>query len=145
MNRLPLDVLHTGPGRISGNSRTRTGGWELQLDGRADTKFALHVDLSSVLLHDSVAYGKPKAGSFVRAVLRFGLGRKERIVDAVEMLLFDTCSRILNTDDHASGSIESGNLEHGIRSSEHSILGVQHQIENYLLKLALIAVNTGKM
>ena len=79
------------------------GGRELQLEGGADAELALDVDLAGVLLHDSVADGKSKAGALVRAFLRFGLRGEEGIVDAVQMLALDAAAGVLNTHQHASG------------------------------------------
>ena len=81
---------------------TGAGGWELQLEGCAYAELALDVNLAGVLLHDSVADGKPEAGALVRAVLRLGLRRKEGIVDAVQMFLFDAAAGVLNAHEHTA-------------------------------------------
>ena len=39
------------------------------------------------------------------------------------------------------GAVEGRNLQRCVRRSEHRILRVQHQVQNDLLQLALIAVN----
>src|SRR5258708_7221771 len=141
MNRLPLNVLHAALRPIGSDCGTGAGGWELQLEGGAYSELALDVDLAGVLLHDSVADGKAEAGALMRSILRLGLRCEEWVVDAVEMFSLDAAAGVLNAHDHASGSVESRNLERCVRGSEHRILRVQHQVENDLLQLALISVN----
>src|SRR5882724_11034699 len=141
MDRLPLDVLHAALRPIGSDCGTGAGGWELQLEGSAYTELALDVDLAGMLLHDSVADGKSETGALMRPILRLGLRRKEGVVDAVQMFLFDAASGILDPYQHTSGSVEGRNLERCVRGSEHRILRVQHQVQNDLLQLALVAVN----
>src|SRR5882757_200751 len=141
MNRLPLDVLHAALRPIGSDCGTGAGGWELQLEGSANAELALDVDLAGMLLHNSVADGKSEACALVSAVLRLGLGGKERIVDAVEMFSLDAASGVLDAYQHTSSTVEGRNLKRGVRSSEHRILRVQHQVEDDLLQLALIPVN----
>src|SRR5258705_1050897 len=105
MNRLPLDVLHAALRPIGSDCRAGAGGWELQLEGSADAEFALDMDLAGMLLHDSVADGEAETGALVRPVLWLGLRGKEGVVDAVEMFPFDAASRVLDTHQHASGSV----------------------------------------
>src|SRR6266550_6496132 len=135
MDRLPLDVLHAALRPIGSDCGTGAGGWELQLEGGANAEFTLDVDLARMLLHDSIADGKSEASALMRSVLRFGLRRKEGVVDAVEMFPFDAASRVLDANEHTSGSVEGRNLERCVRGSEHRILRVQHQVENDLLQL----------
>src|SRR5439155_1350092 len=80
-------------------------------EGSAYAELALDMDLAGMLLHDSVADGKAEAGALMRPVLRLGLRRKERVVDAVEMFPFDAASGVLDAYQHASGSVEGRDLE----------------------------------
>ena len=107
----------------------------------AYAKLALNMNLAGMFLHNSVADGQTETGAFMRPVLRLGLRREEGIVDAVEMFFFDAATGVLDAYDHASCAIEGGNLESGIRRSEHRVLCIEHEIENDLLQFALVAVN----
>ncbi len=124
---------------------TGAGGWELQLEGGADADLAFDVDLAGVLLHDAVADGEAKAGAFVLALLGFALGGEEGIVDAVEVLLLDAAAGVLNADDDATCAVEGGDLEGCVGGAEHRVLRVQHEVEDDLLELALVAVNAGEV
>src|SRR5271170_6708710 len=119
----------------------RTGRQKLQLKGRAHSGFALHMNLACMLLHDPVAHRKPKACALVLAVLRLAFRRKEWIVDAVQVFLFDAAARVLNPHKHTPRAIEGSNLQRGVCGSKHRILRVQHKVQNHLLQLALVAVN----
>src|SRR5258707_2461478 len=130
MDRLPLDVLRAALRPIGSDCGTSAGGWELQLEGSATAEFALDVDLTGMLLHDSIADGKSEASALMRPILRLGLRRKERVVDAVEMFPFDAASGVLDAYQHTSGSVEGCNLERCVRGSEHRIFRVQHQVQN---------------
>src|ERR1700733_13860299 len=124
MNRLPLNVLHAALRRLGKDYRASAGGWELQLKRSAHAELALDVNLPGVLLHDSVADGQAKTGAFGSAVLRLGFGRKERIVDAVEMFFLDAAARVLNADEHTACAVEGCNLQRCIGSAEHCVLRV---------------------
>src|SRR5258705_874925 len=141
MDRLPLDVLHATLRPIGSDCGTCAGGWELELEGSAYAEFALNMDLSGMLLHDSVANGKAEAGALMRSILRLGLCRKEGVIDAVEMFSLDAAAGVLNAYQHTPRSIEGRNLERCVGGSKHRILRVQHQVENDLLQLALISVD----
>src|ERR1700730_9571032 len=141
MDRLPLNVLHAALMPIGSNCGTGAGSRELQLEDSAYAKLTLNVDLTGMLLHDPIADGKSEPGAFVRAILRLGLRRKKWIVDAVEMFPFDPASGVLDSHQHTPGTVEGCNLERCVRGSEHGVLRVQHQVENDLLQLALIAVD----
>src|SRR3954463_6976206 len=142
MNRLPLNVLRAALRPIGSECGTCAGGWELQLECSADAEFALNVDLAGVLLHDSVAHGKAEAGAFMRSILRLCFCSEEGIVDAVEMLSLDAAARVLNPHHHPARRVEGRNLKRCVGASEHGILRVQHQVQDDLLQLALIPMNT---
>src|SRR3984885_11956885 len=107
MDRLSVIGRYAALRRLRGTCRARAGGGELQLEGSAYAGFALHMNLACVLLHNPVAHRQPESCALMLALLRFGLGRKERIVDAVEMFLFDAAAGVLNSHKHAAGSVES--------------------------------------
>src|SRR5258708_5950616 len=65
--------------------------WQLKLESGPAAKPAIHRNVSTVLLHDSVADREAETCS-----LADGLGRKERIVDFFDVLAADTGAGVLN-------------------------------------------------
>src|SRR5258708_31455305 len=62
---------------------------EFQIKRSALARIALYPYLSSVLLNDSVGYGKPKSCASRLAFSGRGLGGEERIVDLTDVLRSD--------------------------------------------------------
>src|ERR1700722_8917070 len=89
MKRLSLGFLCRCRRRIGDQSGASTRGGELELEGGTYAGLAFDVNLAGMLLHDAVADGEAQACAFVLALLRLGLGGKERVVDAMEMLALD--------------------------------------------------------
>jgi len=117
---------------------------ELQPEGRADSYFTLNLDLAGVFLHDAVADRKPEPVPLRCPSCGVGLGGKERIVDAMEMLALDAIAGVLNGDKDVFPSVFCCDPQGGVRCAVHGIFGVQHEVQNDLLQLALVPVDQGK-
>src|SRR5580704_8023933 len=142
MNRLPPGVPRAARRRFDSDWRAYARGRELKLEGRAHTQFAFYMDLAGVFLHDAVGDSEPKPCAFVLSSLRLGLSGKERIVDAVKVLSLDTCAGVLDAHQHPPCAVEGCNLQRCVWCSKHRVLCVQHKIQNHLLQLALVSVDT---
>src|SRR5271169_4948377 len=70
---------------------------KFNLETRATARTAEHFNGTAVLLNDAVAHREPQASAFAR-----GFGCKERIVDAVQVLLSDAVSRVPDFDPRAA-------------------------------------------
>src|ERR1700733_6804844 len=145
MHRLSLYNLGLALWRLRDGGGTCARGGELQLEGSADADFAFDMDLAGVFLHDAVADGEAEPGAFVLSFLGLGLGGEKGIVDAVEVLLLDAITGVLNADHDATCAVEGCYLERCIGGSKHCVFCVQHEVQDHLLQLALVAVDAGEV
>src|SRR6266851_1124216 len=145
MHRLPLKFRLVVRARLRSDRWPGAGGRELQLERGSHSELALYMDLAGVLLHDSVGDSESESGALVGTLVRLRLGGKEWIVDTVEVLPLDSCTRILDANEHPARSAERRDPERCTRRSEHRVLRVQHQVQDYLLQLATIPMNARKL
>ena len=61
--------------------------WEIQGEGRAFARAALHADIARVFLDDAVGHRESKTGAAILALRGRRLGGKERVVDALNVFL----------------------------------------------------------
>src|SRR5215470_15015374 len=68
--------------------------WEVQIKSCPFVRSALDTNLAGMLLNNSIRDRQTEAGASLLAFLRRSFGRKERIVNALDMLLRDTFTRV---------------------------------------------------
>src|SRR5207302_9713983 len=91
-----------------------------------------------MFLNDSVRYRKTQPSCARLAFPRSVFGGEERIVNTLDVLLRDAYSGV--RDSHAHARAIPG-LDPQPPTSRHCVLGVQEEIEKYLLQLAPVAVD----
>src|ERR1700692_1092375 len=111
---------------------------KIQGEGGAFAGAALHANMARVFLNDAVGYRKPKTGSAILAVDGRSLSREKWIVDAVNILLFNsrTGVRNANADEVA---VRRSYVQH--TAARHSVFGIQKQIQKHLLQAAGAALD----
>src|SRR6266446_1553392 len=96
--------------------------WKIEGEGCARPRMALHTNLAGVFLDDAVGHGKAQAGAAGLALARRGLGRKERIVDALDVLGGKARSGV----GHAHADAIAVHRGHAQRAGAgHGVFGVQ--------------------
>ena len=77
------------------------------------------------------------------AGLRVGLGGEEGVEDAVEVLGGDTRAGVADFEDHkVAGAVGAGaERKEGVAYALHGVACVEHEVEDDLLELALVAVD----
>ena len=88
-----------------------------------------------MLLNNSVADRKAQS----RAAPTRALGREERVVNPLDVIPADALAGIGNFHRYTGGSCER--LDGEPSAGWHRVLGVQDQIQEYLLELVLVAQN----
>src|SRR6266851_7177581 len=97
-----------------------------------------YANLSSMFLNDAVGDGKSQAGASGLAFAGRGLGGKERIVDALDVLGSDARSRVGYA--HANAlAVQSGHAQPA--AAGHGVFGVQEQVQEHLLQSPRVPLN----
>src|ERR1019366_9689044 len=109
--------------------------WKLHPERRTHANLALHMHLAAVLLHDAVAYGQAKPGALVLAIARLGLGGKERVEDAMQVLLLDPSAEVLDHHPDVSPRLLRRNPYVWVGRIVHGVARIQQQIQRHLLQL----------
>src|SRR5580692_12479564 len=113
---------------------------EIEVKGSAFAMPALHPNLPRVLLNNPVSYGQAQPGAARLAFPRSGLGRKERIVNSVDMLLCNARARIRHH--HANAfAIHGCNAQRP--AVAHCVFGIQEQVQKHLLQPPCIPLIRG--
>jgi len=91
-----------------------------------------------VLLNDAVGHGKPQTGSLALAFARGRLGGEERVVDALNVFLWDSISGVGNL--HADClSVGTGDAQDAALG--HGVFGVKEQVQKDLLQASGVALD----
>src|SRR5487761_1350355 len=110
--------------------------WKLQMERRAATHFAVHLNLAGVFLNNAVAYREAETCPTSLALNNSGFGGEERIVDAAQIFCRDAGPGI--ADDHLDLSVVDGfNAQYATLG--HGVFGVQKQVQKYLLQFSHVA------
>src|SRR3981081_4648464 len=101
INTEPADGSDTSPGlcrtiTAASDIDSLPGQREIAVEGSAFAGAALHPNLPSLLLHAPVGHGQSESCTSRLAFARRCLGRKEWIVNPVNVLLRNTAARIGN-------------------------------------------------
>ncbi len=96
---------------------------KLQPERGAHADLALHMDLAGVFLHDAVAHRQAQPGALVLPSLRLGLGGKERVEDAMQVIAFDACAEVLH---HAPSTLSASLLRRN--PSSRAIWRAMHRV-----------------
>src|ERR1022692_1117691 len=126
------------PTASSGIDRLSQHG-KLHDECRALTGRAGHTDLAGMFLDDAVGHRQPQTcATAVSRLGLFALGGEEWIIDAMDMLLRDSCARIRHFHLHV---MAIGGADHQRAARGHCVFGIQEQIEKNLLQLSRVPVN----
>src|SRR5438045_1874672 len=112
---------------------------EFKIKRSALARIALYPYLSSVLLNDSVSYGKSKPRASRLAFSRRGLGGEERIVNLADM--FRSNARPGVAHDNADSIVDGRSDTQSSAGPGHGVFGIHKEVQKYLLQLARVAVN----
>src|SRR5664280_205452 len=105
---------------------------------RALTGRAVDANLAGMFLDDTVGHRQSQPCATAVSRLRFVLGGEERIVDAMDMLLRNSCTRIRYLHLYV---MAIGGADHQRAACGHCVFGIQEQIEKNLLQLSRVPVN----
>src|SRR5579872_4306311 len=138
------DAITASHAALSGD--TRAGRGQDEAEGGAAVHFTFDVDDAMVLLEDAAGNGKAQAGAF-------GLGGEERIEQPVNIFRWDADAVVLDSHtqqgliflmlqagdfgvgrDHGGGDVQPAAGFHGIQ-------GIEEEVDESLLQMALIPVN----
>src|ERR1035438_5929877 len=114
---------------------------KFKMEGCAGADGAFDVNLAGVLLDDAVGDGKSQAGAAAVAGTGHILGGKKRIIDSFEVLGRDAASGVVHQRGHEVVATVGQRGYAQAAAAGHGLLGVQQQVEKYLLQLAGVAVD----
>src|SRR6202035_5715207 len=143
INTEPADGSDTSPGlcrtiTAASDSDSLPGQREIEVEGSAFPMAAFHSNLSRMLLNNAVGHGQTESCTSRLAFARRRLGRKEWIVNPVNVLLRNTAARI--GDHHPDAvAIRCGDAERS--AIAHRVFGIQEQVQEHLLQPPRIAVD----
>src|SRR5215472_2546704 len=116
IDKLPGRRFHLKPG-------------EFQVEQRAARARIGNLDRAAVFLDDAIGDGEAQARAFAR-----GLGRKERVVNAVEVFGGNAGARI--ADIHAGAGLLAPRAYGERAAALHGVTRIQEQVQEDLLQLA---------
>src|SRR5271157_1760605 len=114
---------------------------KLKVEGCAGADGALDMYLAGVLLDDAVGDGKPQAGTAAVASAGYVFGGEKRIVDALQVFGRDPGAGVVDQRGNVFVLPVEQRGQAQAAASRHGFLGVQQQVEKYLLQLAGVAVD----
>src|ERR1700674_4225531 len=115
---------------------------EIQGEGGAFARAALHAYMSRVCLDDAVGDRKSKTGAASLAIRGRCLGSEKWIVDALNMFLRNARASV--RDAHADEfPVQRRDVQDS--ASGHRVLGIQEQIQKHLLQAPGVTLNQRKV